>query len=139
MFLGVSYWTFFSSRRRHTRFDCDWSSDVCSSDLVYRGRIRDVAAQVGAALGRAVREAARQPDDMRPRGIQSVGHRAADAARGAGDEGELPAEGTIAHPACTSLRNSSRVLASWSRAPRSALVTVHEFCFSTPRIIMQRW
>src|SRR3990167_6767975 len=23
----------FSSRRRHTRFDCDWSSDVCSSDL----------------------------------------------------------------------------------------------------------
>src|SRR2546427_1792343 len=25
---------FFSSRRRHTRFDCDWSSDVCSSDLI---------------------------------------------------------------------------------------------------------
>src|SRR5256886_3911694 len=28
---GVSF--VFSSRRRHTRFDCDWSSDVCSSDL----------------------------------------------------------------------------------------------------------
>src|SRR2546430_11051700 len=27
---------FFSSRRRHTRFDCDWSSDVCSSDLTMR-------------------------------------------------------------------------------------------------------
>src|SRR5256886_5850644 len=27
---------FFSSRRRHTRFDCDWSSDVCSSDLLRR-------------------------------------------------------------------------------------------------------
>src|SRR2546430_12317456 len=26
---------FFSSRRRHTRFDCDWSSDVCSSDLLF--------------------------------------------------------------------------------------------------------
>src|SRR5205085_3374335 len=26
---------FFSSRRRHTRFDCDWSSDVCSSDLIW--------------------------------------------------------------------------------------------------------
>src|SRR5690606_39700900 len=26
---------FFSSRRRHTRFSRDWSSDVCSSDLVY--------------------------------------------------------------------------------------------------------
>src|SRR5438309_9723421 len=25
---------FFSSRRRHTRWNCDWSSDVCSSDLV---------------------------------------------------------------------------------------------------------
>src|SRR2546430_5127831 len=25
---------FFSSRRRHPRFDCDWSSDVCSSDLI---------------------------------------------------------------------------------------------------------
>src|SRR5688572_6535950 len=24
---------FFSSSRRHTMFDCDWSSDVCSSDL----------------------------------------------------------------------------------------------------------
>src|SRR3978361_1968526 len=23
----------FSSRRRHTRWNCDWSSDVCSSDL----------------------------------------------------------------------------------------------------------
>src|SRR2546430_15961223 len=25
---------FFPGRRRHTRFDCDWSSDVCSSDLM---------------------------------------------------------------------------------------------------------
>src|SRR5688572_6919053 len=29
----LSFRFFFSSRRRHTRFDCDWSSDVCSSDL----------------------------------------------------------------------------------------------------------
>src|SRR5690606_230733 len=28
---------FFSSRRRHTRFSRDWSSDVCSSDLSARG------------------------------------------------------------------------------------------------------
>src|SRR5882762_5681361 len=28
---------FFSSRRRHTRFKCDWSSDVCSSDLNGQG------------------------------------------------------------------------------------------------------
>src|SRR2546427_7997563 len=35
--VSISYlviFFFFSSRRRHTRFDCDWSSDVCSSDLV---------------------------------------------------------------------------------------------------------
>src|SRR2546427_4791954 len=31
---------FFSSRRRHTRFDCDWSSDVCSSDLIQADRER---------------------------------------------------------------------------------------------------
>src|SRR5258707_11830798 len=28
---------FFSSRRRHTRYWRDWSSDVCSSDLQDRG------------------------------------------------------------------------------------------------------
>src|SRR5256886_1058166 len=31
--LGGAEDFFFSSRRRHTRFDGDWSSDVCSSDL----------------------------------------------------------------------------------------------------------
>src|SRR5690242_15802906 len=30
------YIVFFSSRRRHTRFTCDWSSDVCSSDLIFK-------------------------------------------------------------------------------------------------------
>src|SRR5260370_29247628 len=32
LLLDVEFF-FFSSRRRHTRFKCDWSSDVCSSDL----------------------------------------------------------------------------------------------------------
>src|SRR3989475_10818100 len=32
----IGFFFFFSSRRRHTRFDCDWSSDVCSSDLLVR-------------------------------------------------------------------------------------------------------
>src|SRR5437762_9826391 len=31
------FFFFFSSRRRHTRYIGDWSSDVCSSDLVARG------------------------------------------------------------------------------------------------------
>src|SRR5690606_40428774 len=33
------YCFFFSSRRRHTRFSRDWSSDVCSSDLYDHGAI----------------------------------------------------------------------------------------------------
>src|SRR3712207_6974725 len=50
-FLKGSFWVkanelldflfFFSSRRRHTRYWRDWSSDVCSSDLDHgRGRVR---------------------------------------------------------------------------------------------------
>src|SRR5438270_9737691 len=35
---------FFSSRRRHTRFDCDWSSDVCSSDLAGSATTRPAAS-----------------------------------------------------------------------------------------------
>src|SRR5690625_7444327 len=31
------YFFFFSSRRRHTRWPRDWSSDVCSSDLLFSG------------------------------------------------------------------------------------------------------
>src|SRR6266568_7142654 len=31
--MNYFYFFFFSSRRRHTRWNCDWSSDVCSSDL----------------------------------------------------------------------------------------------------------
>src|SRR6266480_4445537 len=34
---------FFSSRRRHTRLTCDWSSDVCSSDLEVGGRPHVIA------------------------------------------------------------------------------------------------
>src|SRR5690242_21001088 len=38
------FFFFFSSRRRHTRLTCDWSSDVCSSDLpaARRGREREL-------------------------------------------------------------------------------------------------
>src|SRR5438132_12105097 len=37
---------FFSSRRRHTRSLCDWSSDVCSSDLIVGvGREHEVACR----------------------------------------------------------------------------------------------
>src|SRR2546430_8335659 len=43
---------FFSSRRRHTRFDCDWSSDVCSSDLAaLLAHIFDVAKKLAEQSG----------------------------------------------------------------------------------------
>src|SRR5437763_14526661 len=45
---------FFSSRRRHTRYIGDWSSDVCSSDLGAQRRHRLARQQTGlAALNRA--------------------------------------------------------------------------------------
>src|SRR5689334_23460990 len=37
LFLFFFFFFFFSSRRRHTRWNCDWSSDVCSSDLACDG------------------------------------------------------------------------------------------------------
>src|SRR5256886_6441912 len=50
-YFGVCF--FFSSRRRHTRFDCDWSSDVCSSDLLAE-QINPIIQSVNK-LGLAVR------------------------------------------------------------------------------------
>src|SRR5688572_31196397 len=47
------FFFFFSSRRRHTRFDCDWSSDVCSSDLEEierRGRLADAIVMAHPSL-----------------------------------------------------------------------------------------
>src|SRR3712207_8933220 len=42
---------FFSSRRRHTRYWRDWSSDVCSSDLVEQRREqRDECGELGLLL-----------------------------------------------------------------------------------------
>src|SRR5690606_40825283 len=47
---------FFSSRRRHTRFSRDWSSDVCSSDLRVVNATRwppsEVSVQSASAAGK---------------------------------------------------------------------------------------
>src|SRR5689334_23760556 len=58
-FFGCYFFFFFSSRRRHTRWNCDWSSDVCSSDLSFciipsmRGKL--VSRPVGDVLDEAQR------------------------------------------------------------------------------------
>src|SRR5215467_8698343 len=51
------FFFFFSSRRRHTRLQGDWSSDVCSSDLVIPSGARIRAA-----------------DGVRSRGIPTLTH-----------------------------------------------------------------
>src|SRR5215813_6637492 len=39
----MKFFFFFSSRRRHTRCGRDWSSDVCSSDLLAGPAVKDVS------------------------------------------------------------------------------------------------
>src|SRR3989440_7023385 len=57
---------FFSSRRRHTRSDRDWSSDVCSSDLA-------------AAVRQAFQCRQRNLYDFVARGSTQAGHKACSA------------------------------------------------------------
>src|SRR2546429_7328986 len=51
---------FFSSRRRHTRCSRDWSSDVCSSDLISSTLIDDAGSisvlEIGAKARRLKRD-----------------------------------------------------------------------------------
>src|SRR5689334_23677380 len=61
---------FFSSRRRHTRWNCDWSSDVCSSDLGCEGD----AGQRGVLVARRdttlLGELGQALLDLRPRALE---------------------------------------------------------------------
>src|SRR2546430_2999416 len=67
---------FFSSRRRHTRFDCDWSSDVCSSDL----RGDDLCHPEGGSARRVLLEAVVGFRDLDVVLVaESLGHRAEEA------------------------------------------------------------
>src|SRR6266511_5543116 len=52
------FFFFFSSRRRHTRFSRDWSSDVCSSDLVGIDDDQGAHAEPGELLDEVAAEAA---------------------------------------------------------------------------------
>src|SRR5438046_5551661 len=49
---GFLFFFFFSSRRRHTRLVSDWSSDVCSSDLVELRNAELLTDVHGAVLAR---------------------------------------------------------------------------------------
>src|SRR5690242_20922082 len=57
---SVLFFFFFSSRRRHTRLTCDWSSDVCSSDLravAFGGRDQPLAGDIDLHHGHRHRDA----------------------------------------------------------------------------------
>src|SRR6266480_61753 len=77
---------FFSSRRRHTSVTCDWSSDVCSSDLPAGGgrfcaEIHPVKALKGLQIGergeitlrRAIGVVANLPRHIAQRELETVG------------------------------------------------------------------
>src|SRR2546427_9969753 len=73
--MWTSYFFFFSSRRRHTRFDCDWSSDVCSSDLLCRDeaqRLREIRLLEDLAL---LKRHAAGAEDSRGFGVEARARR----------------------------------------------------------------
>src|SRR2546427_6082334 len=74
---------FFSSRRRHTRFDCDWSSDVCSSDLAEKdyhlalyllGGLAALAVALGTVLAWAITRSITEPLRMAVSVVDTVAH-----------------------------------------------------------------
>src|SRR5690242_21112794 len=79
---AVRWGFFFSSRRRHTRLTCDWSSDVCSSDLaplrpLPLGALRHAGAAAELPLRRHGEPAADlpHPDDAGARPVARGAHR----------------------------------------------------------------
>src|SRR2546426_7562711 len=61
---------FFSSRRRHTRLQGDWSSDVCSSDLV---GVVPVAHLLPQRLERALADVPLQGAEAEPLAVEVPG------------------------------------------------------------------
>src|SRR5688500_20378153 len=74
MAYDILYIFFFSSRRRHTRLQGDWSSDVCSSDLEVAEavQLRHEHVGVARACGRAERHDARAGVEV-ARGVEEIG------------------------------------------------------------------
>src|SRR5690242_21250444 len=62
--ISICLFFFFSSRRRHTRLTCDWSSDVCSSDLREYGVVRCVVCreELSNVIERSLGQIFHRPD-----------------------------------------------------------------------------
>src|SRR2546430_3022130 len=81
---------FFSSRRRHTRFDCDWSSDVCSSDLeMHRAQVVGEDFEHGSrADGPGVQDPLAENRQHRQDTLEG-------GARAAGEDRDIPGGGAV--------------------------------------------
>src|SRR5882724_12131957 len=69
----VFFFFFFSSRRRHTRCLSDWSSDVCSSDLIaateVNGLVIEAMRKIASAFIGAASSRSRQPNRSEERRV----------------------------------------------------------------------
>src|SRR5256885_12371784 len=65
LFSGYMVFFFFSSRRRHTRLQGDWSSDVCSSDLQLVEERRVVTVLFADIVGFTTLSERLDPEDVR--------------------------------------------------------------------------
>src|SRR5690606_3235478 len=100
------YLFFFSSRRRHTRFSRDWSSDVCSSDLFF--------IQLGGHLGRAAYPAHRLHHDLDGRVRLANDH----AVAGSHFAGRLGGLAVHQHPALADFVDRQRARLVEARCPQ---------------------
>src|SRR2546430_15048431 len=158
---------FFSSRRRHTRFDCDWSSDVCSSDLTRhrpapapqilgQGPQAD-RAPAGVDTSRVLERQGAQASGLRPIKLRSIALRPAlKRTDPVLEHGDLERRDlTLAHPALQQgqapaheRRVSDRMLQDEPRRPRALLaharatgpaMGVDEGCQASRMTLMQRF
>src|SRR5215469_3954282 len=118
---------------------------------------QDADAQLGDLFGGFFErlEFTAGDDEIAAFGRERAGKGQADAAAGSGDDGGAPGQAVTRRVAFTgaqlgqdqtpferwriSDRNSERVSSSLRKQPSMEEVTASECCFSTPRIIMQRW
>src|SRR6266496_6377469 len=98
--MHYSFFFFFSSRRRHTRSLRDWSSDVCSSDLVHAPNARTDAVGDGHATLIAQHQGQRGTGGGVGRGQRLIGitRRSREEREPAHGCATLPAEPFSYHP-----------------------------------------